>query len=133
MSSLLSSVASTAGSAGSAIGSGLQSAGSSVLSGLESGAGAIADGASWLGNQAGSFGDWITTAKNWKGPVWSDGKGIDTPVQATTKEDVVKRIMEYEAKRKAEQERQRRIQSAYSLMQNGLSQMNNQPYNWRGY
>ena len=124
MSSLLSSVASTAGSAGSAIGSGLQSAGSSVLSGLESGAGAIADGASWLGNQAGSFGDWITTAKNWKGPVWSDGKG--TPVQATTKEDVVKRIM-------AEQERQRRIQSAYSLMQNGLSQMNNQPYNWRGY
>ena len=124
MSSLLSSVASTAGSAGSAIGSGLQSAGSSVLSGLQSGAGAIADGASWLGNQAGSFGDWITTAKNWKGPVWSEGKG--TPVQATTKEDVVKRIM-------AEQERQRRIQSAYSLMQNGLSQMNNQPYNWRGY
>ncbi len=133
MSSLLSSVASTAGSAGSAIGSGLQSAGSSVLSRLESGVGAIADGASWLGNQAGSFGDWITTAKNWKGPVWSDGKGIDTPVQATTKEDVVKRIMEYEAKRKAEQDRQRRIQSAYSLMQNGLSQMNNQPYNWRGY
>lgn len=167
MSSLLGSLASTAGSAGSAIGSGLESAGSTALSGLQSAGnaigsgaeavgGAVADGASWVGDQASSFGDWITNGENWKGKIFEKG-GVDAPTSPTStgastgnieanagvggKSDMIQKIIDAENKRREQAERNRRFNSAYMLLQNGITQMNNgnnnynynyNPYSWRG-
>ena len=130
MSSLLGSLASSVGSglssAGSAIGNGLSSVGNATLSGLESAGGAIADGASWLGNQASSFGDWITSSGNWKGPIWEDSsaeitKGSTTNATTpTSKADMIQKFIEAEQKRREQMKRQKQLNAAYGLLQQGL-------------
>lgn len=142
LSSAASSVGSGLSSAGSAIGNGLSSVGNATLSGLESAGNAVVDGASWLGNQASSFGDWITTAENWKGPIWGDSSAEvakDTTTNTSmpnSQNDMIRKFVEAEQKRREEMKRQQRLNAAYGLLQQGLQQMNrnnNNPYAWRAY
>lgn len=140
MSSLLSSVGSMASSAGSSIGSGLESAGSAALNGLESAGSAIGSGlesvgsaagdaASWMGNQASSFKDWmLSNPQGAQGGTVSSANATPVNIPASGENPNLSKILSLVKMEQNRRERERRLNSAYALIQNGNQQMNYRRY-----